>query len=347
MVLLDPFFSLRGSEHWSQEAGVLNTRNRRLRFFSFALACVLGALLGFGVRNTRNALADEALFERESPLEYLAKTRVHSREASARAEIQRLETVRASDAHQAERTAEFERGRQREQLRTTASRALAPWVQEEERRLIAEGNAKYTPIATRNPQMRTLIERVLLRGSETGSRVFQLRPVFLPNLAIKSVHDCRSVEQVTAMWTQVVNSLNAVFLQVYSPEVFRLDGSLVSPLDTASDLNALIETQDDGKLDSTTAFDTVRASFQIDVVSPLIVLTSRKDSVLMKLVVPPKKAPILRSSSLFSQMDPKCREGYFPALARAFDRFYDELYGLFFSGPIRIPLRLVAPATSK
>jgi hypothetical protein len=59
------------------------------------------------------------------------------------------------------------------------------------------------------------------------------------------------------------------------------------------------------------------------------------------------RKPVLRGSSLFSQMDPKCRDGYFPALARAFDRFYDELYGLFFSGPIRIPAHLVAPAASK
>jgi hypothetical protein len=338
MVALDPFFSMRGTPIWQaaqspDEAPELRKRDTRQRRTAFALAAVLGAGASSGVRATRNDLADDALFKRESALAYLEKTHVHGHDRAAKAELRRLESVRASDTHHQQHVADFERTASREKLSTTASRDLEPWVREEEQKLIAEGNAKYAQVASKDPRIRALMEKAPTRGSETGRRTIRIMSIVLPYLSLKDVHGCVPTKQVSAMWKQINASLDTVLAKLYSPEVLRFDFG-----DTGSDADLVVTTttEDGGMLDHSKAFDAVRVLFSVD-------LQGAKDPKLLRLALAPKKVIVLRSSSLFSQMDPACRDGYFPALARSFDQLYDELYELFFSGPIQIPANLVAP----
>jgi hypothetical protein len=99
--------------------------------------------------------------------------------------------------------------------------------------------------------------------------------------------------------------------------------------------------------DLTIAYQVKRASdLDVEMVFDVSFLKAEGKPATFHLTMPrPKDTPKLRAGSLYRTTDRGPAVDLCERIAaRGFDRLYDELYGLFFSGPIRVPVATASAA---
>jgi hypothetical protein len=319
---LDPFFTLRGTGAQGQDA-----RSWSLPEHSstrgLLLAAGAGLLLGLGLWKLRNEASDQTLFDRarqahtiRSYEDYLIAGQRNRADAEKRLkEQQALATLRE----------ENERINHDEELRRKRERIAAAFEAEAERAacepMVLPGSspeqaaACYQRRATKeHPGAAAwLKERILGKKSLQVALVHHAPPSL-------SVHLEEREEQL-------LRALRKIFADVSPPEVFTLERSADS-----ADLRVTTRvTPGASPLGAVYVFD--------------VVLKAPKPVTFTLTMPAARKLPALRPRSLYTVREERADEkGALPRevqlmSARAYDRLYDEVYGLFFDGAPRVPLQ--------
>jgi hypothetical protein len=212
-----------------------------------------------------------------------------------------------------------------------------------EEKYLAEGRAAHTMIRPKENAAYALFEQVLTRGSASGDR--QLRIYFSGN-ADKAIldhpvrgcaaHGPRSSTRCEPDWVsagaeQIVSSaFHQVLANTYPTDILQA---------VRTENPQMADIRVEYALHGERIFSATH-HFKI-----LLVSKSRKPDQLLRefTVSAPDENYTLRKASLFAPplADPMYSNVCIGS-ARAFDQFYDELYSLFFSGPIRIPIQAAA-----
>ena len=316
---LDPFFTLRGTGGGAREVGRWDLPPAgRTPQIALALTVVLGLTLGVGLWWLRNLASDQTLFDRtvaantvEAYRGYLAVGRLRRGAAIAwLAETERLAQLRA----EAERFHENERRVAKAGEAEAARAACEPMVVSGAD--AAQSVACYQRRATTaRPEVAAWLARRIREGVPLKVGVRRASP---PSL---DAHLAGREQRVFEVLRQIV-------AEVVPGTVMPVVRS--SPEDADLRITVAV-TPGTNELATVYAFDVVLAS----------------TSAAFHLTLPAAtKQPELRARSLYT-----LREGGAGGVgrdaelmsARAYDRFYDELYGLFFDGNPRVPLPAVSP----
>ncbi len=336
----DPFFGVRVDDSWRALAPDSQaTIARRSAAFSFAPPLV-GVALGLGGFVARNAFSDDMAYEAArtentsiSLGTYLAAGgRRHRDQARARlSELQaREQSLRDTDVLQKQ----LHDDQNKEAIWKSPDAGLTPEQRAQAAALARTSLEAYEPIKAKDPRVAKRINGLLARGSQTGDRALTVR-------FTRAVTDTTPPAGAGRMWFEgpaldgfqdvAFRAFRKVFGQTFSPLVLDLKQTTSEP-----DLAIVYQVKRAADLDVEVVFD---VSFAMAEGKP----------VTFHLTMPrPKDAPKLRVGSLYRTTDrgpivEQCER----IAARSFDRLYDELYALFFSGPIRVPVAVpTAPAAA-
>ena len=351
----DAFFDVRVDDSWASltASGPASRASRRRRAFlqgslATAAALVIGGLLGGAAFAGRNWASDRALCMRalrigtmESLEAYLVRGTSHREVAED--VLQRLVDQRAAFA----KSAQESRARSRPGFEASPrpSWELTP---EEAQARRGTATACIASIRSRasaaHPEVFPIIEKLVLRAERTGDPVIPIRvdvrggspPSGAPPLAL----DARAFRTVWA------------FERVFSE---LCPAALVKFVRRAADRSAIgAPTGDAGldvKIDVTwpPAPTWKQPGFVVHAPKIAFDVTLRGEAItdlasFRLTMAPPGEPPTaVRPRSLFvvpaQEKTPDANLVYPLLTARAFDRLYDELYGLFFAGDPRVPLR--------
>lgn len=343
----DAFFDLRVDDSWDSltPAGPVSrqTRGRQRALHGSAATMgtlAIGALLGWAAFAGRNWASDRALYLRalrigttDSLEAYLVRGTAHREEAEAvRAGLndQRVESAR--HAVDARARPGFD-GPARAEWELTSDEVKARSGSAEKCIAALRGHA-----STTYPKATPILEALVRRAVRTGDRVIPVR-VF-----IGAVPDKPALAQQDAAATSTIGALERILSDSCPASLVKLTRCSVDrasvgaagfdiKIDLASPRVATWKARPK-VLAPTISFEVALHGVTID------------DVVSFRLTMPPPDAPptAVRPRSLFvvpAAADEADAEGvvYRLLTARAFDRLYDELYGLFFGGDPRVPLK--------
>ncbi len=334
----DPFFGVRVGDgsaeaelRWRALApDAPSTTARRTAAFSFVPPLV-GVAVGLGAFVARNAFSDDMAYEAArtentsiSLGTYLgAGGRRHRDQARAKlAELQAREaSLHETDVLQKQ----MHDDQNKDAIWKSADIDLTPEQRAKAAALARTSLEAYEPIKAKDPSVEKRLNGLLARGSATGDRALSVR-------FTRSLKDTTPAADPGRAWFEgaalngfqdiAFRALRKVFGQTFSPLVLDLKQTTSDP-----DLAIVYQVKRASDLDVEVVFD---VSFAMAEGKP----------VTFHLTMPrPKDTPKLRPGSLYRTTDrgpvvDLCER----IAARAFDRLYDELYGLFFSGPIRVPV---------
>lgn len=345
----DPFFGVRvgdGSAEAEMRWRALAPDSqavtaRRTAAFSFVPPFV-GVALGLGAFVARNAFSDDMAYEAArtentsiSLGTYLAAGgRRHRDQAHARlAELQARETsLHETDVLQKQ----MHDDQNKDAIWKSPDADLTPEQRAKAAALARTSLEAYEPIKAKDASVAKRISALLARGSQTGDRALTVR-------FTRSLKDTTPSSDAGRKWFEgpaldgfqdiAFRAFRKVFGQTFSPLVLDLKQTTSDP-----DLAIVYQVKRAADLDVEVVFD---VSFAMGEGKP----------VTFHLTMPrPKDTPKLRVGSLYRTTDrgPVVEQCELVS-ARAFDRLYDELYALFFSGPIRVPVAVpsgsAAPST--
>jgi hypothetical protein len=344
----DPFFDLRVDDSWASvapsgpESKKARGRRRLLHGPHAPMgALTLGAVLGWAAFHGRNWASDRALYLRALRLgttdaleAYLVRGRSYRDEAVALRD--RLNAQRADFAkHAAESRAQtgFE-GPPRAEWELTPEEAQARGGSTE--KCIAALRGHTSPA---HPKATPIIEALVRHAGKSGDNVIPVRVYTQEGMRPASVaeldHDARASSTIRAFERILSETCPASLVKLARRPIDPT--SIGTPgLDVKIDLTWppaptwKVEPKVHAPI---IAFDvTLRGVHVNDVVS-------------FRLTIPPPDVPptSVRPRSLFVVPAAAAGDGsgriYRLLTARAFDRLYDEIYGLFFGGDPRVPLR--------
>ena len=308
----DPFHSLRVDDSWTsaKRSAPVSPRARVIA------SIVLGTLAAMGFVELRNRLskhdADNAVGRWTMPTARPATTSTAAPSSSHLL----LDPSRVSKTPDA--------------LLTVDERARVD-------ELIARGEASFAKVAATKPEGPSFVRDALQRGRSTGKRTVT---VVIKN-EWKSPHAKSAGQAAGYFEDRVFFALKHAFAEHFSPAVLRLEPSQdFVKADLVVSYVILHAHGDDAKNEA----DALAEGFEFNMrLRPGSDLShdAAKPSTTFILTMPPAAArPALRANTLFPKPNPETRH---LMAARAFDRLYDELYGIFFSGAVRVPLADDAP----
>ncbi|MDB4934748.1 MAG: hypothetical protein JWP87_1720 [Labilithrix sp.] len=340
----DAFFDVRVDASWESlvPSGPVSGATRRRKAFlhgslAMAGALIAGGALGWAAFTSRSWASDRALYLRalrggttESLEQYLARGTSHREEATAlrdRLNEQRADLARAAAQSRARSRTGFESA-PRSEWELTPEEAAARRGSAEA--CIASVRAR---AATARPEVTAIMEQLVARARRTGDPVIPVRvdahagsrPGGVPESdhATRSAHTIRTFERIFSETCPA--SLVRFALRPADPTNASAPGLDVK-------IDATWPTAPTWKHGSsathapTIVFDvTLRGAAINDVASFHLTMS------------PPETPPTeVRARSIFAGVDDA--DVYGLLSARAFDRLYDELYGLFFRGDPRVPI---------
>lgn len=322
---VDPFFILRGAGASGQPARLWQSapRSTRQLAFGWARAALAGAALGGLFWSARNVYSDEALFSsatnantEEAFREYLSVGRRRRDDASRalgllesltflRAENQRISEAREKRAEQEQR-----------------------WLDEQARRIAeARTDSCAQPVAERTREQALACFRRQARKAADKPDVAAMVRDLTRTKATLDVRFLRGgvpaeASLLAASETRLAEVFGLVLSEIFPASVLRVETSPKGPADLVIKYRI-----DRAKLEE--------ATFSFDVL-----FTRGHEQTGFTLTMPPPREPLssTRPQSLYT-ID---RQSLTPAptqaaAARAFDRLYDEVYGLFLDGNPRVP----------
>ena len=362
----DPFFDVRVDTSWPAlvPSGPVSGAKRRRRAFlhgSFATGSALfaGALLGWGAFTGRGWACDRALYLRalrigttESLDSYLVRGTSYRFEAlglRVRLEEQRVELARAAAQTRARTRSGFEPAPGSE-WELTPPEAVA-------RGGTAEGcmASLRARAATTHPEVTSIMVGLVTRARRTGDPILPVRiearlgprPAGAPD----SDHEARAARTVEAFERIFSETCPSGLVKFVSRNVRQGNGgdlgSAGAPgLDVKIDVSWPTNATWSCESHDTSSRCSLRQRGGLAVHAPTIAfeVTLRGEAIndiaSFRLSMPPPEVPpvAVRPRSLF--VAERATEVYPLLTARAFDRLYDELYGLFFRGDPRVPLRV-------
>ncbi len=350
----DALFDLRVDDSWAQcapsgPASRATRKRRAVLHGSLATggALLVGGVLGCAAFAGRNWASDRALFLRalrvgttESLEAYLVRATSHRGDAeSLRARLieQRAELAKRAEESRARSRPGFEPP-PRSEWELTPEEAAA-------RRGTADAciAALRARASTEHREVMPIVEALILRARRSGNPIVPVRvevrsgarPPAAPELDLqaRALHTVRAFERVFSEQCPA-----AVLKLVHRP----VDRTGTDPSPSASEPGLDVKIDMTWPLKPTWTSDghgseAVHApKITFDVALHGAAIT---DVATFRLTLPPPDAPptSVRPRSLF--VLPRDATVYALLEARAFDRLYDELYGLFFRGDPRVPLR--------
>jgi hypothetical protein len=348
----DPFFDVRVDDSWASLApsGPVSGAHRRRRAFihgtmATSAALLAGAALGWAAFVGRGWASDRALYLRalrigttESLDAYLVRATSHRGDATAlrvRLEEQRAELARAAAQSRARSRSGFDPSPRSEWELTSAEAAARVGSAEA---CVASLRAR---ASTAHPEVTTIMEGLVARARRTGDPVIPVRievrtgprPTDVPD----GDHLARAMRTITAF--------ERIFSETCPASLVKLEvrpgagASVGAPgLDLKIDVTwPTTPTWSPSKHEGRAVY-APRIAFEVALRGEAI-----NDVASFRLTMPPPDAAptAVRPRSIF--VVPSSDASVYPLLgARAFDRLYDELYGLFFRGDPRVPLRVDA-----
>lgn len=339
----DPFFEVRVDDSWAELAAPADLpRGERLLFGRFgAVAAALIALaVGAGGFAARNRLSDRVLFVRamragtvEAYDDYLARGVAYRELAGALRSDARLEAARVAEA---------------EETKALRGRRLPD-------RVVAEAckDALRVRGAKAHPEVTQAVSDMLARSVESGeARV----PVRVTRHVASGAPGARAMalrereDGTIASFERVFSESCPASVLAFARGEAREGGPTLDLAYTvaAREPSWLLE-PNPGAVDPLATERPTRVAIKPLEVTFDVTLRGVRSEVVssFRLSMPPPSAPTmaLRDRSLFLLEGPAPDPGTFDErayavmTARAFDRLYDELFGLFFEGDPRVPLR--------
>lgn len=333
---LDPFFTLRGTGARGQEARLweLSTRSPARLAVGWALVAVVGVAFGMGLWKFRNMASDQALFRQALAADsvaayegYLAVGQLRRREATSGLVRARLRGQLAADNQR------FHEQELRSAVATpdeAARDACEPAVRPDA--TVDQALACYRRRApAKHPEVVAWVEQRARQGQAITVGFRHHGRVAPPARAAGAPLPCgRATARLDPLLCGREEAVLTALRQALS-EVFP-EGVLA--LRAGSDLDADLRvettvTPGKGEGEATYAFD--------------VRLATGAKPTTFRLTLPPPDAPLTapRVRSLYTidaSAGRPSREAQLLS-ARAFDRLYDEVFGLFFGGDPRVPLR--------
>jgi hypothetical protein len=352
----DAFFDIRVDDSWESLApsGAASRKARNRRAFLHGTAATSGALvvasvLGWAAFAGRNWASDRALYLRalrlgtsDSLEEYLVRATAHRVDAEDlrdRLAAQRVELAdRARETHARQRTG-FEQVPRSEWELTPEELAARRGTSEA---CIASLRARSS---TTHPEVEPILEALIIRARKSGNPIIPVRvdgrsgsrPLGTPEIDLKS-----AASRMVWAFERVLSELcpaAVVKLVVRPVDRTALGASSIEPgLDVRIDLTWPMTptwTHDAQKIFAPT--------FVFDVALRGIALTDVA-SFRLTLSPPDTEPTAVRTRSLFVVAPDAATPQYALLNARAFDRLYDEVFGLVFRGDPRVPLREEDPS---
>ena len=194
--------------------------------------------------------------------------------------------------------------------------------------LCEKGLRSYGPLMPKGP-VPDFVRAALNRGRATGKRAITISW----NASDKSTLAWASQKKNEHFLAGVVRALQHAFGEHFSPAILAIKEASGN-----TDLRVAFEVRSPAGASGPLPLGT---EFLFHVTLGTHEEGDRHDIAKFDLTMPPAKTlPSTRVNSLFPQTsdDPAERMA-----ARAYDRLFDELYGLFFTGPVRVPLRTPTP----
>jgi hypothetical protein len=356
----DAFFDVRVDDSWASVAPDDRARDASLRgrlvhiarrAAAPVAAALLAAIVGVGGFAARNRLSDRALYLRAlregTPAAfdaYLAKGHAYEREARAA-----RDRILAAEADAKEKAA-------RRKSTASDARPRPEWELTGDELAARRGTAEACISSLRlrasraHPEVPRIMEGLVTRARVSGDPHVPIRFVRKEGGAhVRDVPDVdlASRERVLA-W-----AFERVFSETCPASIVRFSARAGVASSDEAGLEIAYEVGWTDKTWTRPANPEARLGRETYVVRAMNVVfdvtlrgTSRETAG-FRLTMPPPDAPsmVTRSRSLFVLGGAPAREGtfddrvYAAMTARAFDRLYDEVYGLFFEGDPRVPLR--------
>jgi hypothetical protein len=341
LTTFDPLHSLRAESSWMQDAPEPTNRTG-LRSASAVLGVALAAMLTVGAHRTHAERRDDADYKAafDAPgttaLEaYLRKTtrRHHDRAATLAIEERKRAVEQAIEQKRLDE--EFAAHAERDSIRTTPTHMLSQALQQEEAKLIEAGNALYAKRAAADTKVRAFVQGSLETGRKTGHRTISVKFAKLEGKLGSTCTDRSTPEQLEWMQARIVQALNVALMQVYSSLVLQFEQVPGTP-EIVDGVLVAARAHDGG---GAIAFDT-RVS-ELRALTPGGPVRQFEPVANFSLTVPVRAGATMRPGTLFKADGFTCVD---PSLARVYDRLYDALYELFFSGPIQVPQRYLGKA---
>ena len=359
----DAFFDIRVDTSWSSlvPSGPVSGAKRRRRAFlhgslASAGAVLVGGILGWGAFVGRGWASDRALYLRalrtgttESLDAYLVRGTSYRGEATTlreRLEEQRAELARAAAQSRSRTRSGFESTPRSEWELTPAESAARGDSTEG---CLASVRAR---ASTTHPEVTGIMVWLVARARRTGDPVIPVRvdarlgprPTDVPD----SDHEARVARMIEAFERIFSETCPASLVKFVVRNGSGGDvGAVGAPgLDVKIDVTWPAAPTWPCESHDTSSRCSLRSRAGLAIHAPTIAFAvalhgeAINDVASFRLTMPPPEAPpvAVRPRSLFVVG----RESdVYPLLtARAFDRLYDELYGLFFRGDPRVPLRV-------
>lgn len=304
----DPFHSLRVDESWSAAVAQAPTSSRARLVASLALGTI-GAIGFVAVRNQLSQRNADNAINRWTL-------------ATAAAAAPRASAAPSFDATAIDLT----------HIAVTPDAELNADERARVDALISEGLVRYEQIAATSPEGPAFVRAALLRGRATGHRAISIgfHPTGKTELAWGSHHAGAFFEG------RVENALRHAFGEQFSPAILRVERAK----DGYPDIDVSYTINEASLAAPRETSEILREEFvftmNLQHGDEVRLKGSGKPLKTFSLTLPKASTlPTLRVNTLFPQQKPS--PDHLMA-ARAFDRLYDELYSVFYSGAIRVPL---------
>lgn len=346
----DAFFDVRADDSWASltPSGPASRTKRHRRAFLHGSLATMSALLvsaafGWAAFTARNWASDRALYLRalrvgttESLDAYLVRGTSHRDEATALRERlleQRAELARNAQSSRARSRSMFEGAPQSEWELTPAEAAARRGTSEA---CIASLRAR---ASSAHPEVTTLMVSLVERARRTGDPLIPVRLGAGTSTRPEGVPDLGHVAHATRM----VQAFERIFSETCPASLLAFE---LRPTDLPDgDTPGVVI-----RIETTWPKSPTWKIGETSVLAPALAFevslrrAPSSEVVSFRLVVPPPDAPpaSVRPRSLFvveRDRGDEAASTYRFLEARAFDRLYDELYGLFFGGDPRVPLR--------
>jgi hypothetical protein len=346
----DAFFDIRVDASWDSLApsGPVSGAIRRRRAFvhgslAAAAALLAGGALGWAAFVGRSWASDRALYLRalrlgttESLEAYLVRGTSYREEAAAlrdRLNEQRAELARAAAQSRSRSRTGFGSA-PRSEWELTPEEAAARRGSSES--CVASMRARAAPA---HPEVTAIVEKLVARARRTGDPILPVRVASQLGTRPRGVPYPDG--ELAARANRMVWAFERIFSETCPASLLRF---ALRPADRAEAFAPGI----DVKMETTWPKTPTWTRSDLSVYAPTIVFDvtlhgeAINDVASFHLTMPPPETlpTAVRPRSLF--VVPRDGDAsVYPLLsARAFDRLYDELYGLFFRGDPRVPLRL-------
>jgi hypothetical protein len=327
----DPFFELRVDDTWdavsTRNAGAPRGPARAILHgpAAWAIATAVAFPLATGWIAVRNRLSDRAIWAR----------------ACAAQTPEALDAyLQVGTAYRAEALAyrdQLAEDRRRAQLKEKASQPIDP---AEARAKSAGDCLTYLDAhgATTHPEVRRIVARLVSRANASGDpRV----PVSFETESDESVNNAFVRSALAGDQATLVRSFERIFSETCPANIVRFVETPVSDATVLLVKTKVTSTGPTWKRDDVTVH-AIQLAFDVRMQMP-----GGGEAARFVLTMPPPKEPLMahRPRSLFVLYGPAVTDPsafdhrvYDVMVGRAFDRLYDELYGLFFEGDPRVPL---------